>query len=193
MKIGIDISQIAHEGTGVAVYVTHLVRAMIARHPEHEYVLFAATLRKPQIFSRYVASLQSDSKVRLVTVPIPPTVLEWIWNRLHIIPVEWFIGGVDVFWSSDWTQPPLNHAAGITTVHDLSVLRYPEESHNVTGYSVFGARISANIVAVHKRMLRRAAEVCDLFLCDSEATKKDAHTMLGIANDKLRVVYPGFH
>jgi len=193
MRIGIDISQIAHEGTGVSVYVSQLVRAMITRHPEHDYVLFGASLRKRGVFFRYVASLPIGRSVRLVAIRVPPTILDLLWNRLHLIPVEWFTGAVDVFWSSDWTQPPLARAGGITTIHDLSVLRYPEESHSVTTYSVPSARVSANIVAVQKRRLLHAARECAIFLCDSEATKKDAHTLLGIAEEKLRVVYPGFH
>lgn len=193
MKIGIDISQIAHEGTGVAKYVRELVRAMITRHPEHDYVLFGSSLRKRRVFFRYVATLPIGRSVRLVALRVPPTILDLLWNRLHIVPVEWFTGAVDVFWSSDWTQPPLARAGGITTIHDLSVLRYPDESHNTTAYSVHSARVTANIVEVQRRRLLHAAKECAIFLCDSEATKKDAHALLGIADDKLRVVYPGFH
>ncbi len=47
MKIGIDISQLAHEGTGVANYLKHLVSAMIEQDSVNEYILFYASLRKP--------------------------------------------------------------------------------------------------------------------------------------------------
>lgn len=193
MKIGIDISQIAHEGTGVSVYVTRLVRTIITKHTEHEYVLFGASLRKLGAFRQFYASLpQNQQNVRLITVPIPPTVLSLLWNTLHIIPIEWFTGEIDIFWSSDWTQPPLARARGVTTIHDLSILRYPEESHNKTTYSAANKTLSANIVAVQSKRLSRAVKECAIFLCDSEATRKDAEELLGIARNKLRVVYPGF-
>lgn len=194
MKIGIDISQIAHEGTGVSVYVKKLVGTIIAKHPEHEYVLFGSSLRKLDVFRKfYQAVAHGSAGVRLVTVPIPPTILAWLWNTLHIIPIEWFTGKLDVFWSSDWTQPPLAGARGITTIHDLSILRYPNESHNKTSYSAAKTTISPNIVAVQSKRLSRAMEECELFLCDSEATRKDAEELLGVPRSKLRVVYPGFH
>lgn len=96
---------------------------------------------------------------------------------LHIFPIEWFIGDVDVFWSSDWTQPPLRKAKGITTIHDLTVLRFPES---------FG---DTNIVSVQKRRLAWAKKDCRNFFCDSMATAKDAQELLGIGNGT--VVYPG--
>lgn len=193
MRIGIDISQIAHEGTGVAVYVRNIVTSLIAANPTHEYILFGASLRKRGVFRAFVSSLTgSKASVKLVSVPIPPTMLDVLWNRLHIVPVEWFIGHVDVFWSSDWTQPSLARARGITTIHDLSVLKYPEESHNATELSLSQARISADIVDIQTRRLTLAARECRVFFCDSEATKNDAHTLLGIESDKLRVIYPGF-
>lgn len=194
MRIGIDISQIAHEGTGVSVYVRKLVSTIIAKHPEHTYILFGSSLRKLGVFRDFHRTVAHGSaEVRLVTVPIPPTMLAWLWNTLHIIPVEWFIGSVDVFWSSDWTQPPLAGARGITTIHDLSILRYPEESHNKTSYSAAKTTISANIVSVQRKRLSRAMKECQVFLCDSEATRNDAEELLGIPRNKMRVVYPGLH
>lgn len=191
MKIGIDISQIVHEGTGVARYVRSLVTALVRKYPQHEYVLFGASLRKRQAFTEFAASL-GEGRVRLVTVPLPPTVLEFLWNRWHVLPVGWFTGPIDVFWSSDWTQPPLGSIRGVTTIHDLSILKFPEESHSVTEFDMGRGAVSANIVAVHKRRLALAARCCDIFFCDSLATKKDAHALLGIADHKLVVIYPGF-
>ena len=190
MKIGIDISQIAYEGTGVAQYVRLITEALMRTHPEHEYVLFGASLRKKQVFFDYVKQIPGNP--RLVVVTVPPTILDWLWNRLHIVPIEWFIGAIDVFWSSDWTQPPLSKARGITTIHDLSIMRFPEESHNKAEVRFAGGTLAPNIVATQKRRLMRATGECQAFLCDSEATKKDAHTLLNIPFERLHVVYPGY-
>jgi hypothetical protein len=179
MNIGIDISQIAHEGTGVATYVRSLVASLIAQDKKNQYILFGASFRKQQVFRSFVEELGNPAHVRLVVVPIPPKVLTILWNRLHILPIERFIGSVDVFWSSDWTQPPLAKACGITTIHDVSFLRYPQS---------FVSEISDE----HKRRLAWAKRECDVFLCDSEATKADVQTYLGLPANKLFVVYPGF-
>lgn len=179
MKIGIDISQIVHEGTGVAIYVKKIVAALVEQYPEHEYVLFGSSLRKQSVFHEYFNTIYYLSKkIRLVVVPIPPTLLEILWNRLRIAPIEWFTGPLDLFWSSDWTQPPLAYARGVTTVHDLSILKFPKESNET-------------IVATQKRKLKLSASACSAFFCDSETTKKDAHELLGIDSERLVVVYPG--
>ncbi len=178
MKIGIDISQMVHEGTGVARYVRELTRTLIESDSDNTYVLFGASLRKRYVFHTFVKNL-SKHTVRLVAVPIPPTILDILWNRLHIIPVEWFIGKVDIFWSSDWTQPPIAYAQGITTVHDISFMKFPEEH-------------AKQIRDVHKRRLFWVKKECEKILCDSEATKNDVKELLEIPENKLQVVYPGF-
>lgn len=178
MKIGIDISQIVHEGTGVARYVRELTRTLIAQDTDNTYVLFGASLRKRGVFATFFSTLPK-SKVRLVTAPIPPTVLDFLWNVLHIVPIEWFIGDVDVFWSSDWTQPPLAQAKGITTIHDVSFIKFPLEH-------------AQKIRSVHKRRLYWVKKECEKILCDSIATKKDVTELLKISENKLQVVYPGF-
>lgn len=179
MRIGIDISQIAHEGTGVSKYVREMVREILKADTANEYILFGTSLRKRNIFYSYFNSLEKSQNVTLVTYPIPPTLLDFLWNILHIIPVEWLIGNVDVFWSSDWTQPPLAKAKGITTIHDLSILRFPESFHS-------------KILSVQKRRLVLAKKVCEVFLCDSKATMNDCIKFLHIPESKLKVVYPGY-
>lgn len=178
MRIGIDISQIVYEGTGVAKYVREMVRALLAIDISNEYVLFGASLRQRHVFRTYVETVKRKTKVTLVVAPIPPVVLDLFWNKLHIVPVEWFTGPLDVFWSSDWTQPPLAKARGVTTIHDLIALKYPGET-------------DAGIVATHKRRLAQVAKECSAILCDSEATRKDVGQLLNISASKLHVVYPG--
>lgn len=180
MKIGIDISQIVHEGTGVGGYVINLVKALLTIDQWNEYVLFGSSLRKLSRFTAYFEEVRVlNPRVRLVTVPIPPTILEFLWNTLHIVPVEWLIGPVDIFWSSDWSQPPLRGTKGVTTVHDVSFLRYPET-------------FAQTIIDVQKRRLAWVKQECQAILCDSEATKGDVVELVGIQKDKLQVVYPGF-
>ncbi|MEK9143925.1 MAG: glycosyltransferase [Patescibacteria group bacterium] len=180
MRIGIDISQIVHEGTGVGTYVRSIVRELLLIDQKNVYVLFGASLRKLSRFTKFYNEVRViNPRVRLVTAPIPPTILEFVWNRLHVMPVEWLIGQVDVFWSSDWAHPPLRGAKGVTTIHDVSFLRYPET-------------FAKTILDVQKRRLARVKRECKAVFCDSEATKRDVVQLLGFENTKLHVVYPGF-
>jgi glycosyltransferase involved in cell wall biosynthesis len=183
MKIGIDISQIVHEGTGVASYTENLVKNLLKIDSKNQYILFGASFRARGklkfMLSNYHATGCGSCSVKIY--PIPPLILEFLWNKLHIFPIEWLIGKVDVFLSSDWLQPPTK-AKKVTTIHDLIVYKYPES---------FEVKGGHNIVTNQKRRIKWVARECDSVLCDSKATKKDAMEILGIEGNKLRVIYPG--
>ena len=179
MRIGIDISQTVFEGTGVANYTKSLVENLLKIDKKNTYVLFGASLRKRKLLNCYLARLlKRFDNVSGRIYPFPPTFLEFLWNKLHIFPIEWFIGPVDVFLSSDWTQPPTIKAKKVTTVHDLTPWKFPQEAH-------------PRIVAVHKRRMKWVKKECDLIICDSQSTKEDVKEIFGIEEKRLRVVYLG--
>lgn len=166
MRIGIDVSQIAYEGTGVASYTRNLVKSLTKIDQDNEYVLFGASLRRKNVLQNFAPGKYFS---------IPPTALDIFWNKLHILPVENLIGKVDIFHSSDWTQPPTK-AKKITTMHDLVVYKYPESSH-------------PKIINTQKRRLEWVAKECDIVIADSIATKNDIIEILKIPEEKIRVVY----
>ena len=45
------------------------------------------------------------------------------------MPIENFIGPVDIFITSDWTEPPTKKAKKATILYDLIVYKYPDETH----------------------------------------------------------------
>lgn len=180
MKIGIDISQVAYEGTGVAGYLMRLVEEFLRIDKENEYVLFFSSLRKKT--QNYLSTLSSrpkgNSKVKIKTFWFPPSLLDILWNRLHIFPIEWLIGDVDVFITSDWTEPPTRMAKKATILYDIIVYKYPNETDR-------------KIVETQKRKLKWVKKESDIILCISEATKRDAMEILGIEENRLKVIYPG--
>jgi hypothetical protein len=190
MKIGIDISQLAYPETGVANYLGSLVQHLIEIDKENQYVLFFSSLRKNFQFS--IFNFQSNPNVTIKMFKFPPTLLDLLWNKLHILPIENLIGDVDVFITSDWTEPPTKKAKKVTILYDLMVYKYPEESHHQTQFNPLKLIISPNIVEVQKRKLRWVREETDRILCISKSTAKDAEEILGIPQNRLTVIYPGF-
>lgn len=188
MRIGIDISQLAFQGTGVAVYLQNLIAQMIKQDKTNQYILFYSSLRRN--FQSSIFNLQSNNNVTIKQFKLPPTLLDILWNRLHILPIEWFIGPLDVFISSDWTQPP-SKSKKITILYDLIVYKYPEETHNQTSFSFKNLLISPNIVASQRKRLAWVKKEVDKILCISASTKKDAMEILGLPEEKFSVVYPG--
>ncbi len=189
MKIGIDISQLAYPNTGVSNYLLNLVKALIEKNNEDEFVLFYSSLRNK--LDRQNLKIKNGSNVKIKEFRLPPTFLDFLWNRLHILPVENFIGDIDVFITSDWTEPPAKKAKKVTILYDLIVYKYPEETHKKTEFNPFKLLISPNIVASQKRKLNWVKKETDKIFCISKATLEDANEILGIEKDRLEVVYPG--
>jgi len=181
MKIGIDISQLVHEGTGVANYTKNLIENLLMIDGKNKYIFFGASLRQQKKLKAIIKNHFISGDFYLKLFPFPPLLLEFLWNRLHVLPIEWLIGKVDVFFSSDWLQPP-TRARKVTTLHDLIVYKYPQS---------FGKRGGHDVVANQKNRLRWVKKECDLVICDSQATKKDAMEILKIPEKKLKVIYPG--
>lgn len=175
MKIGIDISQLAYQNTGVANYLQNLVQALIAQDTKNEYILFYSSLRR-KLHPAFVV-FAAKKNVTIKQFSLPPTLLDILWNRLHIFPIENFIGTVDIFLSSDWTQPP-SKSKKATILYDLIVYTYPKET-------------AQKIIETQKRKLHWVKKEIDMVFCISGATKKDAEKFLHLPEEKLHVIYPG--
>ncbi|MEK7090997.1 MAG: glycosyltransferase family 1 protein [Patescibacteria group bacterium] len=142
MKVGLDVSSIIY-GTGVSNYTLELLQHL----PQEIVVPFGFSLRRRQDHF----------------FPFPPTLMHYLWNKLHIVNVETLIGKIDVYHSSDWTQGP-SRAKKVTTVHDLSPFLYPAET-------------DPQIVAVHTARMKWVVKECDKIICVSNSTVGDLHRL----------------
>jgi len=176
MRIGIDISQLAYENTGVANYLLNLVCELV-KQDEHEYILFFSSLRK-DIKNQISKIKKANQKVKIKEFKIPQSILRLMWNDLHIFPVENFIGEVDIFITSDWTEPPVLKARKATIIYDLIVYKSPRETDQ-------------KIVSVQKIKLSWVKKESDIVFCISKSGKKDVEEILGIESSKVKVIYPG--
>lgn len=176
MRIGIDVSQLAYSESGVEVYLRNLVESLLDIDKENSYILFFSSLRKK--LPDFLEKKKNKQRVLIRRFFIPPLFLDFLWNRLHIMPIENFVGEVDWFITSDWTEPPTKKAKKATILYDLVVYKYPEET-------------SPKIVATQKRKLRWVKKESERIFCISEATATDAKNLLGIPNEKIVVLYPG--
>jgi glycosyltransferase involved in cell wall biosynthesis len=165
IKVGFDISQLAHTG-GVNTYTRNLT-SELSKISDLEMVYFYSSFRQP-----LNSKLKNVKKYKL-----PPTFFELLFNRLRNVPVEKFIGSVDIFHSSDWVQPP-SKSLKVTTYHDVIPLKFPQWSH-------------PKIVAVHKRRLELVEKEIDMVIAVSETTKKDLLKLTKIPEQKITVVYEG--
>lgn len=172
MKIAIDISAIVY-GTGVSVYTKELVRNLLKIDEKNEYILFGGSLRRKSEISSFLSGLDKKS-FKGMAFPIPPTIADVLWNKLHKLPVETLIGKVDVFHSSDWTQPP-SSAFRVTTIHDLNPFKFPELTPQ-------------KIIDVHKRRIKWVKKEIDMVIVPSHQIRDDLVKM-GFDAGKIKVIY----
>ena len=191
MKIGIDVSQVVYSNTGVSNYLAKLVENLLKADSENEYVLFFSSLRRDLDLS--IFKVQESPRVTIKTFKFPPILLDYVWNRLHIMPIEWLIGDVDIFITSDWTEPPTKKSKKATIIYDLIVYKYPEETHSKTEFSPLKLLISPNIVASQKRKLTWVKKESDIIFTISQSSKKDIEEILKIESNKIKVIYPAIH
>ena len=159
MKIGIDISMLVYQGSGVATYTYNLVKNLLEIDKQNSYHLFYSSLRRPKNFI-YLKELE-ELGGKIYDYPFPPRLIKLCWNKYHILPVEWLIGKVDIFHSSDFLRPPLlNGAKGVTTIHDLTWKKFPQFHIE-------------EIVNAHERKLKITIEKKYVIIVDSDKTKED--------------------
>jgi len=177
MDVGIDISGILY-GTGVSRYTKSLVESILKSDSQDELTLFGGSLRRISELRGFFSTL-SSKKARASFFPFPPVAADFVWNRLHTLPVETLIGNQDVFHSSDWAQPPTK-AFKVTTIHDLVPIIYPGS---------FIKDSLRDVVAVHKRRYGWIKKEVDMIIAVSKSTKADIVKYLAIDPKRIKVVY----
>ncbi len=179
MIIGIDISMLVYRGSGVANYTYNLVKNLLKYDKKNEYRLFYSSLRRPRNF--YYLDEFRKLGAKVYDYRFPPRVLKFLWNKRHLLPVEYLIGKVDVYHSSDFLRPPLlKGTRGITTIHDLTWKIYPEFH-------------TKDIIEAHERKMEKTIKYGDIIIVDSYNTKKDLLKYYPEAKkrNKIYVIYPG--
>lgn len=175
MRIGIDISQTAVPGSGVARFTSGLVATICERDTSHEWHFIYSSLRQPP--PKHIVRLIAQRNFALHRLPIPPTLLATLWNNLHILDVQKVTGPLDWYISSDWTEPPAT-CRKATVIHDLAFMRFPET-------------VDQKILATQNQRIRHVVSETDILFADSESTKKDIQSLLHVEAHKIIVNYPG--
>ncbi|MDQ3098565.1 MAG: glycosyltransferase family 4 protein [bacterium] len=177
MRICIDISQTVYEGTGSGRYVIELVNELLSQDLTNDYLLFGSAMQRfpelEQVISR-IKSRGADTPFSTKLFRFPPKLYEILWNSLHIIPIESWIGEIDVYHSSDWVEAP-SKAKRVTTVHDLIPFLYPEYVH-------------PRIVAAHTHRWEIIRREIDSIIVDADVTKKDIIARFNIPESKITVI-----
>jgi glycosyltransferase involved in cell wall biosynthesis len=102
----------------------------------------------------------------------------WWWARAGWPGIELWVGPVDVVHGANFVVPPTTRAAAVVTVHDLTVLRFPELCDEV-------------VRRTFPPLLARAVERGAWVHTPSEAVRAEVVEWLGVPEERVRAVPHG--
>lgn len=171
MRIAIDMSQVLY-GTGVSHYRENLVRSLLKIDSQNEYLLYGGSFRQLPNLKAKLSTF--NGRFLTKTFPIPPTVADFLWNKLHVFPIEKLLGDVDIIHTSDWAEPP-SKLIKVTTIHDLVPFKVPRQTPKI-------------VINTLKRKLEWVYKESKKIIVPSNSTKKDL-IELGFENERIKVIY----
>ena len=171
LRVAVDATPLLGTRTGIGRFCAGVLSALGVR-PEVDMRAFAVTWRQRH---RLPPLVPPGVAVRQRAMPARP--LHTVWRHSDIPPVEWFVGRADVVHGTNFVVPPSRRAARVVSVHDLTVLRFPELCDPATlGYP---------------QMIRRAIAAGAWVHTDSRFVADEVVADFSIAPERVRTVYPG--
>jgi glycosyltransferase involved in cell wall biosynthesis len=166
MRIAIDAREILDRPTGVGRYLLEILRAWgeLPEAAEHEFILCAP--RQPR-------SLPTTLRVSTMVAPGTGT----LWEQ-RVLPRLATRAAADVLFAPAYTSPIRCPVPVVLTIHDVSFAAHPEWFSWREG---FRRRTLARMSA------RRAATV----IADSQFSKREIATRLGVDPSRIDVIYLG--
>lgn len=173
-RIAIDYTPAFEQSGGIGRYVRELTAALATVDEANDYRLFVSGAASGALPPAPAAHFQWRATA------ISPRWLARIWQRAKLpLPVELFIGKVELFHATDFVLPyTLPSTRTLLTVHDLSFVRVPQAA-------------SPTLKAYLDAVVPRSVERADHVLADSAATKDDLIEMYKTPADKITVLYSG--
>jgi glycosyltransferase involved in cell wall biosynthesis len=159
----VDAREIAGKSTGVGRYLRGLLDAWAADpHAQtHEWILFAHARVQHPLGTTRLIAGSGGS-----------------WWEQRTLPAASRAARVDVLFSPAYTTPVLTSTPRVVTIHDLSYCAHPEW---------FRPR-----ERLRRRWLTaRAASAARAILTDSEFSRKEIVSRLGVPDRRVQVIYPG--
>ncbi|HEX3839772.1 MAG TPA: glycosyltransferase family 1 protein [Acidimicrobiales bacterium] len=161
LAVALDATPLLGRSTGVGAFCAGALGGLAARD-DLDVSAFAISWRRRM---GIVAHVPPGVSTRQRAMPDRPLRVAWSHSRLP--PIEWFIGPQQVVHGTNFVVPPTRRAARVVTVHDLTVVRFPEMCGPATlEYPARIRRAVADGAWVHTDSEFVAAEVIDHFGVD---------------------------
>ena len=173
MRIGLFCGSLHRQGSGIQVYIRHLLESMARMDSDVDITLLYNISRCKLNDSDYRAVL-SDINVKPFYMPEKYALR--IWSRFHFPYIDFMHQKFDIIHSATSYLPPVRYAKKIVTAHDLAFIKHPDK---------------LIISRARAHYSRGSIKHADLVIADSEYTRKDVVELLDIPEGSVMTIYPG--
>ncbi len=170
MRVALDAYPLFGPRTGVGTYVHHLITALVELPGAPEVVL-------PTISLRTSGRAPAIAGTTGHHVRLPFRAVQHLWDRGGFPPAEWVLGAADVFHATNFVAPPLRRTPLVTTIHDLSHERFPDD-------------VDAR-VARYRRWVPDAIRRSQGIITHATSTADDIAAFYGIPRDRVAAIHLG--
>lgn len=174
MRIGIDATPAIKQLGGVSEYTKQLVRHLSAIDRENSYQLVTFSLFRSQ--TTPLPALSKNFQER--AVPLPASIIDRMWRRAGIPPLELFTGRVNLLFFPSIFMP-YTFSPTIVAIHDLAWLRFPELAPE-------------GEATEFRSCLSRAVRTARHVITISDSTKKDLTEIAHVPAEKITVIGLGY-
>lgn len=176
MRIGIDVSPLLSQKSGVGYYVDHLVRHLVRLGADHHWSLFIIPGRKSPQVNLGLGLLPDNCHIVRRHWPLPSRytnlLIQIPWQKF--ITIENFLGRVGLFHSTNFICLSQKEGKRVVTVFDLTFFLFPQYHPRYR-------------VMVFKNFFSRSLELADRIIAISENTKKDLVDLMQVPKEKIVV------
>ena len=175
---GIDISVLNDkQRTGIGNYTYQLINGLLKINATDKFILFGfATFRTYNYLKNIDLGKYPNAELKIIKLPARSFRTAFLlWQKLNWLPVEKFIGQVDLFHSFNWYMPPQGSGKKVATVFDLTSVLYPRWHEEKTSQ-------------LDTVRFKRIARYADLVLAISKSAKDDFSKLK--PKGRMEIIYP---
>jgi glycosyltransferase involved in cell wall biosynthesis len=169
------------QSAGIAVYTEGLVRALARERPDLDIGLLGLSrLLRVLLRARPLAGAPAAWPERVTWIESSwyPALMGYLSRSgIRLGSVEAIAGAADVFHATNYGAPRRRAARLVVTMHDLTLLRFPE--------------LGTAALRAHVAWACAGLPAADRIIADSQATRDDLVALTGADPARIRVVYPG--
>jgi glycosyltransferase involved in cell wall biosynthesis len=176
MRIGINALLVSaaqsYRNAGISRYTLNLLHALGAFDGAHEYTVFVSE----RAVAEELPSMSSRAVVFVGWSTAAHPARRVLWEHLRLAN-EIRRHGLNLLHAPMNILPMRLPCPGIVTIHDLAFLRFPDLFRPTRR-------------AYQQFFIRRSARQAALIIAVSEQTRRDVIELLGIPEERIRVIYP---